>query len=183
MSFYPADAQRGVGSPYDPFILDAAARYIVDPALIKAVITKESSWNPQAYRGEPQINDASRGLMQILFRTAQGMGYGGTPDGLFDPATNINFGSRYLADRLSVYGYPSGVSAYNAGRPITGNAQYVTDVDAAYTWFLANDPLFAAPGGGGSPITFPRLGSAEWRDRRQRLAPKPPGGGSGGASG
>lgn len=177
MSFFPADAAKGIGSPWDPIILDAAARYVVDPALVKAVITKESSWNPQAFRAEPQIGDASRGLMQILYRTAQGMGYGGTPEELFDPAVNITYGTRYLADRVGTFGYPAGISAYNAGRPITGNAQYVADVDAAYAWFTANDPAV----GGAGPAGFPRGGAAEWRDRHQRLAPKP--GGPGGAAG
>jgi soluble lytic murein transglycosylase-like protein len=171
MSFYPADAAKGIGSPYDPFILDAAARYVVDPALVKAIITKESSWNPNAYRAEPGIGDASRGLMQILYNTASGLGYSGPADGLFDPQTNIEYGTRYLASVMGQYGYPGGVSAYNAGHPITGNAQYVADVDAAYAWFTANDPAV----GGAGAATFPRLGSGEWRDRHQRLAPKPVG--------
>jgi soluble lytic murein transglycosylase-like protein len=168
MSFSQATAALGLNSPYDPFILDASARYVVDPALIKAVITKESSWNPNAYRSEVQIGDASRGLMQILYNTARGMGYAGAPDGLFDPATNIDLGARYLASQLGQYGYPAGVSAYNAGHPITGNAQYVADVDAGYAWFTQHD---TALGGAGS-APFPRLGSIEWRDRHQRLAPK-----------
>lgn len=173
MSFYPADAAKGVGSPYDPIILGAAARYIVDPALIKAIITKESSWNPGALRPEPAIADASYGLMQLLLRTAQGMQPGVTPSDLFDPSINIDLGSRYLAGQLASYGYPAGVSAYNAGHPITGNAQYVADVDAAYAWFTANDP--AVGGAGAAP--FPRLSSGEWRDRHQRLSQKHPGAG------
>jgi soluble lytic murein transglycosylase-like protein len=177
MSFYPADAQRGIGSPYDPIILQAAATYVVDPALIKAIITKESSWNPSAIRQEPQIGDASRGLMQILYTTARGVGYTGAAEGLFDPATNINFGTKYLAAQLSRFGYPQGVSAYNAGRPISGNAQYVADVDAAYAWFIANDPLWA-PGGGG-PTYFPRATAIEWRERVRRLAERQRGADSG----
>lgn len=174
MTFYPADAQRGLGSPYDSLILDAAARYVVDPALIKALITKESSWNPQAYRAEPQIGDASRGLMQILFNTARGMGYAGAPEGLFDPATNIDLGTRYLAGQLQTYGYPAGVSAYNAGHPISGNAQYVADVDAAYSWFIANDPIFAPAPGGAGPTWFPRAAAGDWRAYRDaRRRPRP----------
>lgn len=162
MSFYPADAALGVGSPYDPIILGASARYVVDPALIKAVITKESAWNPGALRPEPQIGDASYGLMQLLQRTAAGMQPGVTPSDLFDPSINIDLGTRYLSQQIARFGYPDGVSAYNAGHPITGNAQYVADVQAAYDWFVANDP---AVGG---------AGAAPFREQResQRLAPK-----------
>lgn len=168
MSFDQATAALGIGSAYDPIILDAGTRYVVDPLLIKAVINKESSWNPGAMRPEPQINDASYGLMQLLVRTAAGMRPGVTPSDLFDPTINIDLGTRYLANQLGLYGYPAGVSAYNAGHPITGNAQYVADVDAAYRWYTVNDPL-AAPGGA-APPTFPRAGADSWRARRTLLA-------------
>ena len=170
MSFFPADAAKGIGSPYDAIILDAAARYVMDPMLIKAMITKESTWDPNAYRYEGKLKppDASRGLMQILYRTAQWVGYTDTPEGLFDPTININFGVKYLATQLNLYGYPAGISAYNAGSPITGNAQYVNDITNAYAWFIANDPL-AAPGGAAAPPTFPRLGGVEWWTRRAGL--------------
>lgn len=176
MAFFASTAQLGISSPYDGIILAAASRYVVDPALIKAVIAKESSWNPNAYRAEPQLvpPDASRGLMQILYRTAQGIGYGGAPEGLFDPATNVDFGTKFLAEKLNQYGYPSGVSAYNAGRPITGNAQYVADVDAYYNFYILNDPILApAPGGAGQTI-FPRLAAGEWHQRYPNRAAKRP---------
>jgi soluble lytic murein transglycosylase-like protein len=171
MSFNPSDATLGVGSPYDPIILAASARYVIDPALIKAVITKESSWNPGALRVEPQINDASYGLMQLLQRTAAGMQPGVTPSDLFDPSINIDLGTRYLSGQVNRYGLPDGISAYNAGHPISGNAQYVADVLAAYSWFSTNDP--AVGGAGGAPF----------REQRTtlRLAPKPHGGHGSGA--
>jgi soluble lytic murein transglycosylase-like protein len=172
VSFDPTTAALGIGTPLDPIISAAAMTYNVDAALIKSVITKESSWNVGALRAEPQIGDASYGLMQLLLKTAQGMRPGTTPSDLFDPAINIDLGTRYLAGQLGQYGYPAGVSAYNAGHPISGNAQYVADVDAGYQWFIANDPALA--GAGAAP--FPRAGAGEWRDRRQRLAQKPPGG-------
>lgn len=169
MSFDQATAQLGIGSPYDGIIIAAGGRYVVDPMLIKAIINKESSWNPGALRSEPQIHDASYGLMQLLQRTAAGMQPGVTPSDLFDPAINIDLGTRYLANQLGLYGYPAGISAYNAGHPITGNAQYVADVDAAYVWYTVNDPL-AAPGGAAGTPTFPRRGAFSWRDRHILLA-------------
>jgi soluble lytic murein transglycosylase-like protein len=174
MAFFESTARLGLSSPYDAAILAASGRYVVDPALIKAVISKESSWNPNAYRAEPQIGDASRGLMQILYRTAQGIGYVGSEQGLFDPATNIDFGTKFLAEKLNQYGYPAGVSAYNAGRPITGNAQYVADVDAYYTFFILNDPILAPAPGGAGPTWFPRAAGVEWHARYPDRAARRP---------
>ncbi|HEX7073332.1 MAG TPA: transglycosylase SLT domain-containing protein, partial [Hyphomicrobiaceae bacterium] len=51
---------------HDSLIDAAAQRHRVSQALIKAVIMAESGFNAAAYREEPQIKDASRGLMQLL---------------------------------------------------------------------------------------------------------------------
>lgn len=69
----------------------------LDPADILAFIAVESSFRPTAYRYEAHLGDASYGLMQILFKTARFVGYKGDPAGLYDPATNIRFGMRYVA--------------------------------------------------------------------------------------
>jgi len=148
MSFSDTVAQRGINSPYDGAIATAANAYNLDPALIKAVISQESAWVPMAYRAEPQINDASYGLMQVLLATARETARNPalTSADLFVPEINIDIGSRYLAGRLSRYGYPDGISAYNAGRPISGNQlSYVEPVLAYQAWFQANDPLFGNP--------------------------------------
>lgn len=63
---------------------------------VMAVIEVESSFNPSAYRFEPRLNDASIGLMQVLFSTAKDRGYTGGPAGLFDPLTNIRIGMAHL---------------------------------------------------------------------------------------
>lgn len=108
---------------YNAIVEDAASAYGVPSALIKAIIAQESGFNPQAYRPEVAINDASRGLMQLLLSTAKGEGYDGAGDGLFDPATNVDYGTSYLAGQLSrVQGnIADAVSAYNGGyRPSLG---------------------------------------------------------------
>jgi hypothetical protein len=148
MSFSEAVAQRGLNSPYDWAIATAANAYGVDPALIKAVISQESNWVPTAYRAEPRVNDASYGLMQILLATAKAVT--GNPaltsNDLFQPEINIDIGTRFLAQVLSTYGSPNGISAYNAGRPISGNqSSYVEPVLAYQAWYQANDPLFGNP--------------------------------------
>ena len=102
---------------FDTLIYAEAARRGLDPVLIKAVIATESGFNPEAHRPEPQIRDASHGLMQVLYGTAKMMGYTGNPEGLFDPETNIRFGSAYLTHQLTRYqgDVPSAAAAYNAG--------------------------------------------------------------------
>jgi soluble lytic murein transglycosylase-like protein len=104
---------------FDAFIQAASRQYNVPESWIRAVIETESSWNPNAYRAEPQINDASYGLMQLLLGTAKGLGYTGNPTGLYDPQTNIDLGSHLLGDLRDRYGddFRRIYSAYNSGRP------------------------------------------------------------------
>lgn len=122
----------------------------VPAALIKAVIAKESGFNPDAYKAEPQIDDASMGLMQILLRTAQALGFKGQAVELFDPLTSIKYGSMLLSANLKqANGNVSvAVAAYNAGwskaRPHDAprddkgqfvNQAYVDDVNVYYGYF------------------------------------------------
>lgn len=98
-----------------------------DPADVLAVIEVESGFNPMAYRAEPQIGDASYGLMQTLYSTACDRGYAGPPEGLYDPAVSVQVGMaqlRWCWDYLSSRrgGPPSAaewIGSYNAG---VGNA-------------------------------------------------------------
>lgn len=92
-----------------------------DVADVMAVIQIESSFDAMAYRAEPQISDASRGLMQVLLMVARDRGYHGEPEGLFDPETNIRVGMAHLKwsyDYLARRGAVSEmqwISSYNAG--------------------------------------------------------------------
>jgi hypothetical protein len=102
----------------------AATAAGVPVGLLNGLVDHETggTWNPRSIRQEPQIQDASRGLGQILLRTAQGLGYTGTAEGLFDPATNLRYTALYLADCYRRAGtWPGAVSAYNGGyRPTLG---------------------------------------------------------------
>ncbi len=97
----------------------ASQRYHVPESWIQAVIEVESAWNPQAYRAEPQIQDASRGLMQILGRTARGLGFTGDPADLFNVEINIDLGTKLLGQLRERYGddFRRVYSAYNSGKP------------------------------------------------------------------
>ena len=84
-----------VWTRYGSLIRRAAEEYDLDPNLIFATIMVESGGNTYAIRQEPRIHDASYGLGQLLYGTARGIGYRGTPDGLFNPEVNINLIAKY----------------------------------------------------------------------------------------
>ncbi|HNQ49499.1 MAG TPA: lytic transglycosylase domain-containing protein [Hydrogenophilus thermoluteolus] len=103
---------------YDAIISRAAARHQVPPAIIKAVAAVESSFNRKAIREEPQIADRSRGLMQMLERTARGLGFRGRLDDLYDPTVSLDLGAQLLAELFERYGnWTDALAAYNGGRP------------------------------------------------------------------
>lgn len=115
---------------YDGVIVAAARAAGVPAGLVKAVIAHESRFVPTAQRAEPHINDASRGLMQLLERTARDeLGFTGDVAALFDPTVNIPLGVRYLALQRSRAGgeWAAAVSAYNGGyRPTIGFGRRAT---------------------------------------------------------
>ena len=93
-------------------IIDAAESCGVDPALVLAVIEKESGYDPAA-AGD---NGRSQGLMQI-WRSAheKRMEKLGAVN-LYDPRDNIIVGVDILAEKLNSYGdVEKALIAYNAG--------------------------------------------------------------------
>jgi len=91
-----------------PIILRAANRYQVDPALIKAIIMAESSYNPKAISRR-----GAKGLMQLMPKTAEVLGVGDS----FNPEQNINAGVRHFKGLLDRYkgDVRLALAAYNAG--------------------------------------------------------------------
>lgn len=90
-------------------IVETAARtYGVDKALVHAVISAESGYNPQAVS-----RTGARGLMQLMPETARRYGVRNS----MDPADNINGGVKYLHDLLTMFkgDMKLAVAAYNAG--------------------------------------------------------------------
>lgn len=86
-------SSKGLRPEYEPFIERASALYSVDASLIRAVIHTESRYNPNAVS-----RVGARGLMQLMPRTAAGLGVTNS----FDPEQNIMGGTRYLRRGLDI---------------------------------------------------------------------------------
>jgi soluble lytic murein transglycosylase-like protein len=97
---------------FEDLIEDAAAKHGVPLALAHAVIRVESNYNPGARGSAGEV-----GLMQIKPATARGLGYRGSVRALYDPATNLEWGMRYLAaaHKLASGDTCGTILRYNAG--------------------------------------------------------------------
>ncbi len=86
----------------------AARRHGLDPELVMAVVSVESGFRPQAVSPK-----GAQGLMQLMPRTATSLGVADS----FDPAQNLDGGSRHLGQLLTLYGgdLARALAAYNAG--------------------------------------------------------------------
>ena len=106
---------------FDAAIIEAAKRYQVDRALIRAVIWRESNFHPNV-RGRA----GELGLMQIRAAAASEWATAEHIDhfehsSCLDPLTNVLAGTWYLKRVLRHYGQaddplPFGLAEYNAGR-------------------------------------------------------------------
>jgi soluble lytic murein transglycosylase-like protein len=93
---------------YHHIVLEAAARYQVEPEIIKAIIMAESGFNPKAVS-----KVGARGLMQLMPRTAKFLGVKDS----FKPDYNIDAGVRYFKQLLDQFDgkVKLALAAYNAG--------------------------------------------------------------------
>jgi len=96
----PVDLER--------LVAEAAERHSLDPALVMAVVGVESGFQAQAVSPK-----GAQGLMQLMPRTAREMGVADA----FDPAANLDGGSRYLSSLVARYegDLTRALAAYNAG--------------------------------------------------------------------
>ena len=111
-STYWADiSQRPAEKPdylFHTIIQEASNRYQVDPALIRAIIMAESSYNPRAISRK-----GARGLMQLMPTTAKALGV----EDSFNPEHNIYGGVKYFKQLLDRFDGDTRIAlaAYNAG--------------------------------------------------------------------
>lgn len=92
---------------FEPLVRKAADRYRLDSALIHAVITAESSYDPEAISSKGAV-----GLMQLMPETARRYGVRNRRN----PVENVYGGARYLRDLLFRFeNLTLALAAYNAG--------------------------------------------------------------------
>lgn len=116
-----------------PVLTEWANNYGLPLDVVFGQAALESAFNPNATGAAGEI-----GLFQIKLSTAQGLGFSGSGQDLYDPDANAQFGLLYLRNMLDKYGdIGLALSAYNAGRPITGNAAYVQGVQDRAAYFDA----------------------------------------------
>jgi Flp pilus assembly protein TadD len=98
-------AERG---GYGPGIVEIARVHNLEPALIAAIISVESNFNPRAVSRK-----GARGLMQLMPATARDLGVGD----IHDPWENIEGGARFMREKLDRFGgdIRLALAAYNAG--------------------------------------------------------------------
>ena len=122
-------------SDFSSYVHQAAAKYDLEPELIKAVITTESNGNHRAVSRKGAI-----GLMQLMPATASDLNVTNP----FNPEENIEGGTRYLKQlierfngnlTLALAAYNSGpktVEKYGTVPPILETRQYVKKVFSLY---------------------------------------------------
>ena len=91
---------------YDPIIESASDRNGVPARLVKALIQVESAFQPRA-----RSNKGAMGLMQLMPETARQY----RARNPYDPAANIDAGTRHLRSLLDQFELPLALAAYNAG--------------------------------------------------------------------
>lgn len=125
----------------DSLIAGAGARNGVDPVLIYALMHQESTFKPRAVSPK-----GARGLMQLMPGTAARFGV----RNIFDPAQNIEGGTRYLRFLLDLFNgdIALALAGYNAGEgavmkygqipPYRETQEYVRRISRRYS--LMRDP-------------------------------------------
>lgn len=140
----------------------AAKAHNLDPALIRAVIEQESSYNPNAV-GSPTKWGQAKGLMQLLPMTANEMGVGD----INNIEQNVMGGAGYLKKLLdrnkgniqaAITGYHGGQGAWDTyqrkgsfeGQPKT--EQYLKDVTRRYEKYKTPSSSILSDGSSGTRV-------------------------------
>jgi soluble lytic murein transglycosylase-like protein len=142
---------------FAPDINRVAAQHRLEPALLHAVISAESSYNPWAVSPK-----GAMGLMQLMPGTAARFGVGNP----YDPVANMQGGARYLRWLLDYFNDTRlAVAAYNAGEgavqkygnqipPYRETQNYVVKVLGYYQQYQNGGGLYATSASGVSPLAM-----------------------------
>jgi soluble lytic murein transglycosylase-like protein len=136
------------GEAIQQIVREASEAYGVDRCLVAAVVTFESGFNPNTI-----TTTGAMGLMALQPATAMRLGVRDP----FDPAQNVDGGTRMLRDLLTSFGGDSrlALAGYNAGPAAVGKyagvppfretRDYVRHVGAIYDLCRAQTAVFFAP--------------------------------------
>ncbi len=106
-----SSAHISAADRFATFVAEAAQRFGIPPAWIRAVMQLESAGDLHAVSPK-----GAMGLMQIMPKTYAGLcirhGLGSNP---YDPHDNILAGAAYLREMHNLYGSAGFLAAYNAG--------------------------------------------------------------------
>jgi soluble lytic murein transglycosylase-like protein len=126
---------------------EVAYHHEVDPALVKAIIMAESSYDPKAISKK-----GAKGLMQLMPLTAESFGV----EDAFDPTNNIRAGVAYFRKLLNQFNGDErlALAAYNAGSkkvrqykgvpPFEATQLYIKKVFAYYETYKTQSSIFAS---------------------------------------
>jgi soluble lytic murein transglycosylase-like protein len=109
---FASASKAGHDKRFSAIIAQHARANGIPVELARAVVKHESGFNAGATGKAGEI-----GLMQIKLSTARGLGYKGSAKGLYDPATNLRWGMKYLgqAQKLAGGSECGTLSRYNGG--------------------------------------------------------------------
>ena len=110
--------------PYAAQIRSAAVANGIDPMLLAALVSNESSFHANSVS-----SCGAKGLTQLMPKTASGMGV----SNVFDPQQNLNGGAKYLALQLKRFGrIDKALAAYSKGPGTVWRANGVPSSAKAY---------------------------------------------------
>ncbi len=98
---------------------EIAPKYGVSRQMVLGIISKESSFNPNARNltGKDGVRGGAWGLMGMTLETARGIVKDATAESLLDPRYNLTLGIAYLAKQQQRFGNDTDlvIAAYNRG--------------------------------------------------------------------
>ena len=161
----PIQVNAALRAQIAPLIERVAREYDLDVALLHAIITVESGYNPQAKSPAGAI-----GLMQLMPGTAARYAV----KDIWDPLENLHGGARYLRFLLGMFknNLDLALAAYNAGENAViqaGNKiPNYAETKAYVPSVLTQYDRYRAPGGPGLPGTAASQAPSPDRQRQLR---------------
>lgn len=110
-----------------------AKRAGLDPRFVDAVTQTETGYRPRT------SSAGAVGHMQVMPKTAAGLGFKGTPEQLAEPANNFNYGTKYIANIQKLRGkltplemYHRYVHGASTTTPVQPNMPYAQNFQRYY---------------------------------------------------